>query len=310
MIYTVTMNPSLDYVAGVHAFREGALNRTEKEALMPGGKGINVSVMLHNLGACTSALGFLAGFTGEEIRRSLREQGIPEDFLFVKNGFSRINVKLKSERETEINGMGPRLEREDTERLLAQMETLFGKGDCVVISGSLPNGVDASFYIDVIRLAQRKGAEILADVSGKLLEAVLPYRPFLIKPNHHELGEVFGCEIRSSEEAAFYAEKLRERGAQNVMVSLAEKGAVLVTENGTYFAEAPKGEVLNSVGAGDSSVAGFLFGFSENRDFETALSYAVAAGSATAFSEGIGTRRQVLSLLKGVRVCRGTEASE
>ena len=171
-----------------------------------------------------------------------------------------------------------------------------------MISGSLPRGLEASAYIDIIRLAKRKRAEIVADVAGGLLEAVLPYHPFLIKPNHHELGALFGAEIRSKEEAVPYAEKLRERGAENVMVSLAEQGAVLVTEKGVYFAEAPKGEALNSVGAGDSSVAGFLFGFFMNQDFETALSYAAACGSATAFSEGIGTNEQVRALLKQLRI--------
>ena len=298
MIYTITMNPSLDYVVGVKQFREGTLNRTERESLMPGGKGINVSVMLQRLGCEATALGFLAGFTGNEIRRSLREQEIPEAFLFAKSGNSRINVKLKSEKETEINGVGPCLDKEDTARLLVQMENLVSAGDTIVISGSLPHGLEASVYIDIIRLAERKKAEVIADVAGGLLEAVLPYHPFLIKPNHHELGALFGTEIHSKEEAVFYAEKLREKGAENVMVSLAEQGAVLLTQNGVYFADAPKGEVLNSVGAGDSSVAGFIFGFSQNYDFETALSFAVAAGSATAFSEGIGTREQVNELLK------------
>ena len=304
MIYTVTMNPSLDYVVGVDGFCEGVVNRTAREALMPGGKGINVSLMLHHLGASATALGFLAGFTGEEIRRALHEREIPEEFLLAENGISRINVKLKSEKETEINGMGPRIEKKDTERLLAQMEKLICKGDTVVISGSLPHGLNASVYKEIILLAKEKGAAVFADVSGKLLEAVLPYRPFLVKPNHHELGEYFGCEIRSAKEAAFYAEKLREKGAQNIMVSLAEKGAVLVTEQGVYFAEAPKGEVVNSVGAGDSSVGGFLFGFLQDHDFETALAFAVAAGSATAFSEGIAERAQVLALLEQVNVQR------
>ncbi len=302
MIYTITMNPSLDYIVGVQRFREGVVNRTEREALMPGGKGINVSLMLHRLGCTATALGFLAGFTGEEIRRSLREQEIPEAFLFAKSGISRINVKLKSEKETEINGMGPCIGKDDMERFLEQMENLVCKGDIVVISGSLPNGLHASVYIDIIRLAKRKNAEIIADVSGSLLEAVLPYHPFLVKPNHHELGELFGKEIHSKEEAVFYAENLREQGAENVMVSLAEQGAVLLTKNGVYFADAPKGKVLNSVGAGDSSVAGFLFGFLKSYDFETALSFAVASGSATAFSEGIGMREQVESLLKQVNI--------
>lgn len=302
MIYTITMNPSLDYVVGVEQFREGVVNRTEREALMPGGKGINVSVMLQRLGYRATALGFLAGFTGEEILRSLRENAIPEAFLFTESGLSRINVKLKSQKETEINGRGPLIDREDMERFLVQMEKLVYMGDTIVISGSLPHGLNVSAYMDIIRLAKRKNAEIVADVAGSLLEAVLPYQPFLVKPNHHELGALFGVEIHSKEEAVPYAEKLREMGAQNVMISLAEQGAVLVTKHRVYFAEAPKGEVLNSVGAGDSSVAGFLAGFLMHKDFEAALAFAVAAGSATAFSEGIGTNEQVRALLKQVRI--------
>ncbi|MBE6665579.1 MAG: 1-phosphofructokinase [Ruminococcaceae bacterium] len=304
MIYTVTLNPSLDYVVGVKNFREGTVNRTEKEAVTVGGKGINVSLMLHNLGSGSTALGFLAGFTGEEIRRSLQEQGITEAFLFTKNGLSRINVKLKSEKETEINGKGPVIEKEDTERFLDRLEKLIGRDDVIVLSGSLPRGLSASVYLDIMQLAKRKNAKILADVSGETLEAVLPYHPFLVKPNHHELGALFGCEIHSKEEAVFYGKRLREKGAVNVMVSLAAKGAVLLTEDGVYFAEAPKGEVMNSVGAGDSSVAGFLYGFTKYRDFEKALAFAVACGSATAFSEGIGTSEKVYAFLPHICVSK------
>jgi 1-phosphofructokinase len=304
MIYTVTLNPSLDYVVGAENFREGIVNRTSRETILPGGKGINVSAMLHNLGSKSTALGFLAGFTGEEIRREIREQGIEEAFIFVKNGLSRINVKLKSEKETEINGRGPEIGREDTEKFFEQAEKLLCADDVLVLSGSLPVGLSPFVYTDLICLAKRKNARVLADVAGEMLEAVLPFHPFLVKPNHHELGALFGCEIRSAEEAVFYAEKLRERGAENVMVSLAEKGAVLLTASGVYFAGAPKGEVLNSVGAGDSSVAGFLYGFTKYRDFEKALAFAVACGSATAFSEGIGTNEKVNDLLSHILVCK------
>ena len=304
MIYTVTLNPSLDYVVGVENFREGTVNRTGREAILPGGKGINVSAMLHNLGSESTALGFLAGFTGEKIRHAVREQGIEESFIFVKNGFSRINVKLKSEKETEINGRGPKIGREDTEKFFELTENLLCADDVLVLSGSLPVGLSPVVYTELICLAKRKNAKVLVDVAGEMLDAVLPLHPFLVKPNHHELGDFFGCEIRSAEEAAFYAEQLRKRGAENVMVSLAEKGAVLLTASGAYFAEAPKGEVLNSVGAGDSSVAGFLYGFVKYCDFEKALAFAVACGSATAFSEGIGTNDQVYALLPQIRICK------
>ncbi len=296
------MNPSLDYVVSVKDFCEGIVNRTDGEALLPGGKGINVSAMLRNLGTPSVALGFLAGFTGEEIRRVLREQGIEEALISVRNGFSRINVKLKSEKETEINGAGPEIGREDTEKFLMQTENLLKDGDILVLSGSLPRGLTPSVYTELARLAKGKNARVIADVAGGILDAVLPYRPFLVKPNHHELGDFFACEIHSAEEAVFYAEKLRERGAENVMVSLAEKGAVLLSENGAYYAQAPEGSVLNSVGAGDSAVAGFLYGFLQTGRLESALVFAVACGSATAFSEGIGTREKVLSLLESIRV--------
>lgn len=302
MIYTVTLNPSLDYAVGVEHFKEGIVNRTHNEAIMAGGKGINVSIMLHRLGIETTAIGFLAGFSGEEIRRALQKQGIGESFLFTENGFSRINVKLKSEKETEINGKGPVIEKKDAERFFDQLEKLVCKDDTIVLSGSLPRGLSVSVYLDIMRLAKRKNAKILVDVSGEMLETVLSYRPFLIKPNHHELGELFGKEIESKEDAIFYAKKLREKGAENVMVSLAEKGAVLLTENDVYFADAPEGEVLNSVGAGDSSVAGFLYGFLKHRDFEKALAFAIACGSATAFSEGIGTFERVHALLPLIHV--------
>ncbi|MBR5187056.1 MAG: 1-phosphofructokinase [Clostridia bacterium] len=302
MIYTITLNPSLDYVVGVENFREGIVNRTDREAILPGGKGINVSAMLHTLGAETTALGFLAGFTGKEIRNALRKQGVSEEFLFLKRGLSRINVKMKSAKETEINGRGPEIEREDMERFLAHLEKKIREEDIVVLSGSLPNMLSVSAYVDIICLAQRKNAKIIADVSGKVLEDILPYRPFLVKPNHHELGALFGKEIHSKEEAVFYAGKLREKGAENVMVSLAEKGAVLLTAQGVYFADAPCGEVLNSVGAGDSSVGGFIYGFLTAGTFESALAFAVACGSATAFSEGIGEREQVFSLLDRIEI--------
>ncbi|MBQ3490898.1 MAG: 1-phosphofructokinase, partial [Clostridia bacterium] len=294
-------------VIGIENFREGMVNRTERELLLPGGKGINVSFMLHNLGVSSTVLGFLAGFTGEEIRRVIREQGIAEAFISVKNGLSRINVKLKSEAETEINGMGPVIEREDTKKLLLQTEQLLCKDDILVLSGSLCRGLEHSVYTELICLAKRKNAIVIADVANRMLETVLPYHPFLVKPNHHELGDFFGCKIHSAEEAVFYAEKLRERGAENVMVSLAEKGAVLLTANRTYFAAAPRGNVLNSVGAGDSSVAGFLYGLLQTGKFENALAFAVACGSATAFSEGIGTREQVLALFEDIHVINSGE---
>ena len=304
MIYTVTLNPSLDYVMDVEYFCVGSVNRSGKETVMPGGKGINVSLMLRTLGFETKAMGFLAGFTGEEIRRLLSEKGLPCDFLFLKNGFSRINVKLKSGEETEINGAGPIVSEEERKALIHLLEATLAGGDMLVLSGSAPRSLSSSVYGDIARLCLDRGARIAADVSGGTLWGLLPYRPFLVKPNHHELGELFGVSVETREEAVCYASKIQTAGAENVLVSLAEKGAVLVTENGVYYAEAPSGTAVNSVGAGDSSVAGFLAGWLNTRSAEKALALAVAAGSATAFSEDIGTKETVDSLLSYVKITR------
>ena len=304
MIYTVTLNPSLDYVMDVENFCVGSVNRSGKETVMPGGKGINVSLMLEELGYQTQALGFLAGFTGDEIRRLLSERGLPSDFLFLENGFSRINVKLKSGEETEINGSGPFVSETDSDALLHQLEERLREGDVLVLSGSVPRSLSASVYVDITRLCAEKNVRIAADVSGQVLWELLPYRPCLVKPNHHELGELFGVRVETVDEAAFYARKIQTAGAENVLVSLAEKGAVLVTENAEYYADAPSGEVKNSVGAGDSAVAGFLAGWLREKNAERALAVAVAAGSATAFSESIAEGETVASLFSAVKITR------
>ncbi|MBQ2989298.1 MAG: 1-phosphofructokinase [Clostridia bacterium] len=304
MIYTVTLNPSLDYVVDVKSFRAGTVNRSVGESIQPGGKGINVSLMLGALGCESAATGFLAGFTGEEIRRLLLQRGVSERFFFLKNGFSRINVKLRNGEETEINGAGPSVSEAEKEALLGWLEQTLADGDTLVLSGSVPRALPADIYVEIIRRTCDKGVRIAADVSGSLLRGILPHRPFLVKPNHHELGELFGCEIASREEAAFYAHKLCGMGARNALVSLAGDGAVLVTEKAVYFAEAPKGVPVNSVGAGDSAVAGFLAGWKDGEEPSEALRLAVAAGSATAFSEGIATADEVSSLQEKVSVVR------
>jgi 1-phosphofructokinase len=304
MIYTITLNPSLDYVTEVKDFHMGAVNRTVGEAVLPGGKGINVSLMLKALGCESVATGFLAGFTGAEIRRLLSERGLSEKFFSLKNGFSRINVKLMCEDETEINGTGPLVTSEEKEALLGWLEQTVGNGDTLVLSGSIPRSLPSDIYGEMIRRISSANVRIVADVSGDLLKGILPYRPFLIKPNHHELGELFGCQIKSREDAVFYARQLQKQGAENVMVSLAADGAVLLMGDSVFYAEAPKGTVVNSVGAGDSSVAGFLAGWLSSQDPMQALSLAVAAGSATAFSEGIGEKSAVDSLLGRVIAVR------
>ncbi len=302
MIYTVTLNPSLDYVTRVKKIRVGEVNRSDGETILPGGKGINVSLMLMELGCETQATGFLAGFTGIEIRRLLSEKGLVESFLLLKNGFSRINMKIKSDVETEINGAGPSVSDEEREAFMLHLRDQLREGDTLVLSGSAPLSLPQSFYGDIARMATDQHVRIVADISGQTLWGLLPYRPFLVKPNQNELEELFGVSVKTRREAAFYARKLQAEGAENVLVSLAGEGAVLVTENAVYYAEAPSGTVVNSVGAGDSSVAGFIAGWLRARNAESALALAVAAGSATAFSEGIATKETVDSLLFRVKI--------
>ena len=261
MIYTVTFNPSLDYVVDVKTFKTGQVNRTEQEKMFPGGKGINVSIVLNHLGLKSTAWGFLAGFTGEEISKRLDEEGVNTDFIQVEKGISRINVKLRSTEETEINGQGPMIRSTDIEKLYAKLDTL-KTGDVLVLAGSIPDVMPQSIYMDIMKYLEGKDVMIAVDATRELLANVLPLHPFLIKPNNHELGQLFGVTISSKEDVKKYAAKLQEQGARNVLVSMAGDGAVLLTEEGKAFeSEAPEGKVKNSVGAGDSMVAGFLAGY-------------------------------------------------
>lgn len=297
MIYTVTFNPSLDYIVTVDDFTCGVVNRTRDEAIFPGGKGINVSLVLKNLGYESTALGFLAGFTGREIQRLLEEKGISADFIAVEKGMSRINVKLRSARESEINGQGPAISPEDIARLYEKLNGL-QDGDILVLAGSIPDVMPSSIYMDIMKHLQHKNLKVVVDATRELLLNVLQYHPFLIKPNHHELGEIFGVTIGSKDEVVTYAKKMQEKGARNVLVSMAGDGAVLVTETGEVFmAEAPKGEVVNSVGAGDSMVAGFLAGYLQQENYAEAFSMGVCTGSASAFSKELATKQEVLELL-------------
>lgn len=298
MIYTVTFNPSLDYIVSVDNFKMGIVNRTTKELMYPGGKGINVSMVLSNLGIKNTAFGFSAGFTGEEIIRKVREKGIEAEFISVKEGNSRINVKLRSNEETEINGKGPKITEENIEELYAKLDSL-KKGDVLVLAGSIPDVMPKSIYMDIMNHLQEKNLMVVVDATKELLLNVLPFHPFLIKPNNHELGEIFGVEISTKDQVVEYAKKLQEKGAKNVLVSMAGEGAVLVTEDGMeYRAEAPKGKVINSVGAGDSMVAGFLYGYLKNKDYKEAFAYGVCTGSASAFSEELAQKEQVEELMK------------
>ncbi len=296
MIYTVTFNPSLDYIVTVDDFICGIVNRTKEERIYPGGKGINVSIVLKNLGFDNTALGFLAGFTGEQIETLLKEQGISTDFIKVHEGMSRINVKLRSNEETEINGQGPMIAVTEIKSLYEKLDRL-KEDDILVLAGSIPTVMPDSMYMDIMKYLEGRKIRIVVDATKELLKNVLIYRPFLIKPNNHELGELFGVILTEKKEVAVYAEKLREQGARNVLVSMAGAGAVLVTEDGQVFmADAPHGKVKNSVGAGDSMVAGFLAGYLENEDYEAAFYKGLCTGSASAFSEGLAKKEEVLAL--------------
>lgn len=297
MIYTVTFNPSLDYVVTVEHFTCGVVNRTRDEIILPGGKGINVSIVLQNLGHENTALGFLAGFTGRELQHLLEEKGIVTDFIVVENGMSRINVKLRSDQESEINGQGPAISEEDLTRLYSKLDALHD-GDVLVLAGSIPDVMPKSMYMDIMKHLQEKKLKIAVDATRDLLVNVLQYHPFLIKPNNHELGEIFGVTIESKEDVVLYARKMQEKGARNVLVSMAGEGAVLVAEDGSIFkAQAPKGKVVNSVGAGDSMVAGFLAGYLETGSYADAFRMGVCAGSASAFSEKLAMKTEVMDLM-------------
>lgn len=301
MIYTVTFNPSIDYIVGVKNLKPDSLNRTCSELIYPGGKGINVSLVLKNLGVETTALGFLAGYTGDAIQNMLRDEGIRTDFVRIKEGMSRINVKVQANGTTEINGMGPKIGAKDMEKLYQKLECL-KEDDILVLAGSIPNTLPDTAYVDIMQFLKDKKVKIVVDATKELLTNVLPYHPFLIKPNHHELGEIFHTEIKTKEDALYYAGQLRKQGAGNVLVSMAANGAVFLSEEDTAFEEeAPGGALVNPVGAGDSMVAGFLAGYLEKKDYEEAFLMGLAAGSASACSIGFATEEKVNCLLREIR---------
>lgn len=299
MIYTVTLNPALDYIMHVEHFEKNRINKTSSELLLPGGKGINVSIVLHNLGMSSTALGFIAGFTGQEIRRKLQVLGVTDDFIELPDGHSRINMKICSHEETELNGMGPVIDEASLLKLYTQLDRLV-TGDVLVLSGSIPASLPDSIYQDIMKRVEAKGVMTIVDARKDLLENVLELRPFLIKPNNFELAELFGLEeLWDKQEVLRYAKKLQERGARNVLVSMAGAGAVLAAEDGnTYESPAPDGTVINSVGAGDSMVAGFLYGLLTTESFEQAFYTGLACGSASAFSEQLATKDAVDAILK------------
>lgn len=299
MIYTVTLNPALDYIMHVEHFEKNRINKTSSELLLPGGKGINVSIVLHNLGMSSTALGFIAGFTGQEIRRKLQVLGVTDDFIELPDGHSRINMKICSHEETELNGMGPVIDEASLLKLYTQLDRLV-TGDVLVLAGSIPASLPDSIYQDIMKRVEAKGVMTIVDARKDLLENVLELRPFLIKPNNFELAELFGLEeLWDKQEVLRYAKKLQERGARNALVSMAGAGAVLAAEDGnTYESPAPDGTVINSVGAGDSMVAGFLYGLLTTESFEQAFYTGLACGSASAFSEQLATKDAVDAILK------------
>ena len=298
MIYTVTFNPSLDYVMSVEDFKVGKVNRSECENIFAGGKGINVSIVLENLGFDNEALGFIAGFTGQEIAKKIKESGCNSNFIELKEGISRINVKLKGEVESEINGGGPEIDKESIDKLFTKIDTL-QDGDILVLAGSIPKSLPEDIYEIIMKRIEHKNIKVVVDATNDLLMNVLKYKPFLIKPNNHELGEIFGKELKNTEEIIECAKKLQQMGAQNVLISMAGDGAILVGSNDAiYKRSVPKGILKNSVGAGDSMVAGFIAGYLNSHNLQEALRMGVATGSASAFSETLATKEEVFELLK------------
>ena len=299
MIYTVTFNPALDYVLHLDNLVVGAINRTKTEQIVNGGKGINVSTVLKNLGVDNTALGFCAGFTGEAIEKGINADGVKTDFVHLKNGFSRINVKIRAQEDTDINGQGPEIKDEDIEKLFLKLDSLT-QGDILVLAGSIPSTLPKDIYERILKRMDGKGVKAVVDATGELLVNVLKYHPFLIKPNNDELGEIFGRTLETDEEIIEYAQRLREMGAENVLVSMGGAGAILVTADGCYKRGTAKGKVVNTVGAGDSMVAGFLYGYLESGNYEYALKTGTAAGGATAFTVGIATKAEIEAVLNGL----------
>ena len=297
MVYTVTFNPAIDYVVHIEEMTIGSVNRAKCEELYFGGKGINVSIVLNELGIKSKALGFVAGFTGAAIEDGVKEKGIETDFVHLKNGFSRINMKIKSDDETELNGRGPIIDDNALKGLFCKLDGL-KDGDTIVLAGSIPASMPTDIYEKILERLSGKNIKTVVDATKDLLLNVLKYKPFLIKPNNHELGEMFGVELKTNEEIAEYAQKLKDMGARNVLVSMAGDGALLIDENGkTHICGVCNGAVKNSVGAGDSMVAGFIAGLLQG-DYEYALKLGTASGGATAFSDGLAKKDEIYRLLE------------
>lgn len=301
MIYTVTFNPSLDYVVKITNLKLGQINRTQAEAIFAGGKGINVSIVLARLGIKSVCLGFIAGFTGDEIERKLNSTvGCETDFISLPTGLSRINIKIRSGEESEINGQGPVISRNDLDKLFKKLDKL-QDGDILVLAGSIPISLPTNIYKNILKRLQKKDVKVVVDAEKDLILKLLPHNPFLIKPNHRELEEIFDSVIDTEEGIVKHAKLLQKEGAQNVLVSLGNKGAILLTQEGGVFkADAPSGMVVNSVGSGDSMVAGFLAGYLNYGEYKEAFKMGLASGSASAFSEDLATGEEILGLLSKI----------
>lgn len=302
MIYTITLNPSIDYIVEVDDLKLGGLNRMNRDLKLPGGKGINVSRVLNQLGAGNTAIGFLGGFTGRFINDKLQADQIQTDFVTIADD-TRINIKLKHGDETEINGLGPAIREEEAEQLLQKLSSL-QTGDIVVLSGSVPPSLGSDFYDRLIQVCKQTGAEFVIDTTGPALMEALVHKPLLVKPNHHELAELFGVNIETREELVLYGRKLLEAGAKQVLISMAGDGALLITGSDVYHANVPKGIVKNSVGAGDSMIGGFVGTYVMNGDILEAFRTGVASGSATAFSDDLATREFIEELRGEVTITK------
>lgn len=303
MIYTVTFNPSLDYIVATDSLILGKVNRTVSELILSGGKGVNVSIVLNNLNVKNRALGFIAGFTGTEIENGLKKLGCCCDFITIEKGFSRINIKIKAKEETELNGMGPEISQKELNQLFEKLDCLQSQ-DILILAGSVPNSLPQNIYEKIMERLQNKNIKIIVDATKDLLINVMKYQPFLVKPNTHELGELFHTTLNTEEDIIFYGKKLQQmaNGNVNVLVSRAGEGAILIgTDDNIYKSPAPKGTLINSVGAGDSMVAGFIAGYLKNHSLEEAFYMGVATGSASAFSKYLATKEEVEAVLSQLK---------
>ena len=310
MIYTLTFNPALDYTTQVENFKIGKINRTKTENILAGGKGLNVSIVLKRLEIENTAISFVAGFKGKELERKIKEYNIKTDFIETNRGYTRINVKISSleknsliqESETALNVNGPEITENDIEKLLQKIQNI-NSNDIVILSGNIPKCINENIYEIICKELYEKNVKFVVDASQKLLMNCLKYKPFFIKPNKEELEETFNTKIETKEEIIIYAQKLQEKGAQNVLISLGGDGAILLTEkNEVYYSNTPKGQVVNTVGAGDSMVAGFIAGYLKKQNYKEALKLGIASGSATAFSAGLALKEEIDELLKQITI--------